>query len=73
MKKVTTIFVAILFASFILTSCSNKCDYSGCNKEATGWKYYSSHQKGVFGGCIGCCQMEAKGGYCSKDHCIKGH
>ena len=71
MKKVMTIFGAILFASLILTSCGNKCDYSGCEREATGWKHYSSKQPGPFGGCIGCCRIDSKGGYCSKDHCAE--
>ena len=61
MKKVMTIFGAILFASLILTSCGNKCDYSGCEREATGWKHYS----------IGCYRIDSKGGYCSKDHCAE--
>lgn len=69
MNKIMTIFGALMIASLIMTSCSNKCAYKGCDAEATGWKHYTSKQDGPFGGCIGCCRMSPRGGYCSKNHC----
>ena len=68
MKKVMTIFGAVMITLSSLTSCSNKCDFKGCDNQARGWKHYSSRQDGPFGGCVGCCRIDTKGGYLSLDH-----
>jgi len=64
--------VLIIFSmSIFISSCSNTCRLNGCEREATGWKYYETHQKGPFGGCIGACRMSDSGGYCSKEHVLQ--
>jgi hypothetical protein len=66
------VIIGIIFLLFkTCSSFSNNCGYKGCNRKATGWKHYSSRQSGPFGGCIGCCKMEYKGGYCSQEHCAE--
>ena len=71
MKKLSIVY-CLLVLLITLYSCSNTCDLRGCDKQATGWKYYETHQKGPFGGCIGACRMSDSGGYCSKRHALKG-
>jgi hypothetical protein len=71
LKKLLLNFCLFVLSLTLYSCFSNTCDLSGCEREATGWKYYETHQKGVFGGCIGACRMSDSGGYCSKDHVLK--
>lgn len=73
MKTNKFIFLfSILLLSWILNGCVNsECRLKGCSREAIGWDYYTEHQPGVFGGCIGACRMKDYGGYCSKNHVIQ--
>lgn len=72
MNKLLSIGLVLLLFYFVYWMFDDSCRLSGCDREAIGWKYYTTHQKGVFGGCIGACKMSSNGGYCSKEHAIKG-
>ncbi len=81
-------FGVVLFLLFMITSCSNSnnnvCRYKQCDKQATGWKHYSTTQRASDADnpkkfitdnngeqfCHGCCKIESSGGYCSVSHCV---
>jgi hypothetical protein len=71
MKNVLRIGILLVAAYFVYSLFDNTCKLSGCDNEAIGWKYYDTHQKGPFGGCIGACRMTSSGGYCSKAHVLE--
>lgn len=53
-----------------MSSCSSdKCDLKGCNEKGIGWENYKDNSA-----CMswGACKVKENGGYCSKDHALKG-
>ena len=63
--KYLTLFVISLF----FYSCSsNSCDLGGCDRVANGWT--NGSECAAFSYSV--CRMNDSGGYCTKDHAIKG-
>jgi len=69
MKHLISLFILVFFGLLFMGS-GNTCDLSGCDRDAQGWKYYSTSQGSAFGQeFIGCVRKDTSGGYCSRNHC----
>jgi hypothetical protein len=73
MKHLISLFILVFFGLLFMGS-GNTCDLSGCDRDAQGWKYYSTSQGSLFGHeMIGCVRKDTSGGYCSRSHCQQEH
>jgi hypothetical protein len=69
MKHLISLFGLICFWILFVGS-GNTCALSGCDREAEGWKHYSTSQGSAFGQeFIGCVRKDTSGGYCTRSHC----
>lgn len=67
MKK--RLFIAYLFILVLVSCNSGKCDLEGCSQKGEGWENYKDNPS-----CSawGACKIKNSGGYCSKEHALKG-